>query len=103
VSISLSNIWIVKEILIPFITGVIITGAMEKLDFKSNIELILHLHPGLSKIVVINYNQTSTGKLKKNYYWMQLLKLRIDLAVPIYALWKFNMGEQVIGGGVVSW
>jgi len=65
------------------------TGILEKLDFKSNIELIHNIHPEIKNLIIINDNKTSTGieikqqlkSIEKDYlsvfafdYWENLPK-----------------------------
>jgi ABC-type uncharacterized transport system substrate-binding protein len=45
-----------------------ITGIVEFVDYASNIELILSLHPETDTIIVVNDNKSLTSKLHKNLF-----------------------------------
>ncbi len=45
-----------------------ITGVIENIDYKKNIELILELHPTIDTIIIINDNKTFTAKEHKKIF-----------------------------------
>ena len=71
------------------------TGVVEEVDIEKNLDLILDLHPNLSKLVIIN-DKTVTGQNMKEQFFRAYERRKDDLTIEYIDTYKIeNLQERV--------